>query len=525
MQTWAKRGVQAALVTGGMIAAGTGVASASENCPDRPGSPLGGPMPRPDMLNDGTPSRSGPCFAGELFPEAVGSVPPPAVDASAQQSTTALSGTIDPVRDLLPAVQDALTREIPRITDEPRYQQADPAAGAGRAGQARHAEQVWIPPESADASAALTQPLPRIGHPLELAGWFADSVRPGDSRAGSLTPISGHSNAALGILPQNGTRGRHAAEPALGSPAEGFHRSLSWSGPIGDVVRSSPATAASLPAGAAATDMAPALVVPSEDPAVFGGLAHPAGLVSPWENTLGAEQARQLPTALLSPRTDLTAGELGGGSELRTIPQSLLSSVLSADPVVRPASQQEFVPLQVPGELQEQVHELPDLSGPVLLEAPATATARDGGAPGVEAPLPVLGELNALGGGETSLPGVDRITGALEDNRFSARPVGRSAESALHGFSSTPELTDVTVTVLDELAAAVPERLQVARNPFRPSPVARTAPAGGMALPVLGGGIPDITAAQDLTLPMPAIREDDTSALRALDAAAILRGV
>jgi glycine cleavage system pyridoxal-binding protein P len=41
MQTWAKRGLQTALVTGGLLMLGTGIASADENVnPDAPASPL-----------------------------------------------------------------------------------------------------------------------------------------------------------------------------------------------------------------------------------------------------------------------------------------------------------------------------------------------------------------------------------------------------------------------------------------------------------------------------------------------------
>ena len=41
MQTWAKRGVQTALVTGGLLMLGTGIASADDDVsPDAPASPL-----------------------------------------------------------------------------------------------------------------------------------------------------------------------------------------------------------------------------------------------------------------------------------------------------------------------------------------------------------------------------------------------------------------------------------------------------------------------------------------------------
>ena len=51
MQTWAKRGIQTALVTGGLLMLGTSIASASENVnPDRPASPIdGGGLPALDI--------------------------------------------------------------------------------------------------------------------------------------------------------------------------------------------------------------------------------------------------------------------------------------------------------------------------------------------------------------------------------------------------------------------------------------------------------------------------------------------
>ncbi|HWE90802.1 MAG TPA: hypothetical protein VG317_15185 [Pseudonocardiaceae bacterium] len=48
MQTWAKRGIQTALVTGGLLMLGTGIASASENVnPDSPASPIDGGLTVP----------------------------------------------------------------------------------------------------------------------------------------------------------------------------------------------------------------------------------------------------------------------------------------------------------------------------------------------------------------------------------------------------------------------------------------------------------------------------------------------
>ncbi|ALG14399.1 beta strand repeat-containing protein [Kibdelosporangium phytohabitans] len=59
MQTWARRGLQTALVTGGLLMLGTGIASANENVnPDRPASPLDPKVAVPVRLHDnalGTP--------------------------------------------------------------------------------------------------------------------------------------------------------------------------------------------------------------------------------------------------------------------------------------------------------------------------------------------------------------------------------------------------------------------------------------------------------------------------------------
>ncbi|MCP2333007.1 MULTISPECIES: hypothetical protein [Actinoalloteichus] len=52
MQSWAKRGVQAALVTSGLLIVGQGgAAAAAECCPDRPSSPLTGTIPLPHGEN------------------------------------------------------------------------------------------------------------------------------------------------------------------------------------------------------------------------------------------------------------------------------------------------------------------------------------------------------------------------------------------------------------------------------------------------------------------------------------------
>jgi hypothetical protein len=62
MQTWAKRGLQTALVTGGLLMLGTGIASADEDVnPDKPASPLDGSVSVPTHMHGnaiGTPLGS-----------------------------------------------------------------------------------------------------------------------------------------------------------------------------------------------------------------------------------------------------------------------------------------------------------------------------------------------------------------------------------------------------------------------------------------------------------------------------------
>ncbi|GGI83141.1 hypothetical protein GCM10011581_20490 [Saccharopolyspora subtropica] len=390
MQTWAKRGVQAALVTGGMLAVGTGVAAASETCPERPTAPLGESVlpPALDELGDEA-AHSGRCLAGELLRDDAGQRQhnAPLVASRADHSQTALRGTLDPVHDLLPAIENERTREFPALR-----------------------EVNWLRPTE----------------PLHLAGWVADPAA-----ARPLEP---------GLPPIDGRR------PV--TPAEGFHRSLSWAGPIGEVIQGGAGT---LDEGAfrtgAVLDVPADLVIPHDDLVYFDGFAdRPGGIVDLWEGVLTG--GRGLVSA---EQVDLTSAELPGlRNEVHTVPTDVVVSALSAF-AAPPAPRPDVVPLQVPGEHQMQAHEVPDLNSLPIIEVSQTQRfAPRTESPGVSAPLPVLGNLNALRGGQTAVPQVNRIAAALEG----AQPRSR---------------------------------------------VART---GG--LPVLGG-VPDITAAQGETLLTPGV--------------------
>ncbi|MEV0050305.1 hypothetical protein AB0H34_07395 [Saccharopolyspora shandongensis] len=445
MQTWAKRGVQAALVTGGMLAVGTGVASASQACPERPTPPLGESMLPPvldELGDDAVPADR--CFAGELFPESSGTrYNAPLVESRTSHPVTAIAGTIDPVHDLLPAVENELTREMPALRD-------------------------WhIPAQTA---------------PLHLAGWVAD---PAEARPLDLVP---------GLSPFDGER------PV--TPAEGFHRSLSWAGPIGAVIQGGANTLdeGAFPTGAL-LDVPADLMIPHDDLVYFDGFSAPAGgIVDLWEDALVGGQG-----GLVTPdQVDLTTAELPGlRSDLRTVPHEVLAGALSAV-AAEPAPRADLVPLEVPGEHQVKANEIPDLTGiPLVSVSQTPGTTQRSESPGVTAPLPVLGELNAFSGGQTSVPQVSRISAALD---------GTAARSEEPAFTAAPLRSDVAVTVLDELAAAVPPEKVVTQNPLRSVPAPRT---GGMALPVLDGGVPDITAVQGHTLPTPGLTSD--GALRSLE--------
>lgn len=348
MQTWAKRGVQTALVTGGMLAVGTGVASAGDACPQRP-MPLGESV-FPPALDDTAPL--GRCLAGDLFTE------------GAQHN----SPVVESRRDLDESANE-LTREIPAL----RFQES----------------------------------------PLQLAGWAADpsEAKPLDLR-------------------------RSPQGPAPVTPAEGFHRSLSWSASIGDVVRdramdSGPQTAE--------------LVIPHDDLVYFDGFGPANGIMELYEGALASREEAPVETGglLATDSVDLTAADVGGlRSDLRTVPPLVLSAAL-AEPPAEPAAPVDFVPLDVPGERQAPVTEVPPLSGLSLLELSKTPGTIERSGPGLSAPIPGFGELNALQNGQASAPTPNRITAALEDTVLPSQTMvaSRSELPLLSGTTGAPDVT------------------------------------------------------------------------------------
>ncbi|SDP75315.1 hypothetical protein SAMN04487905_108122 [Actinopolyspora xinjiangensis] len=452
MQTWARRGMQAALVTGGMIAAGTGVASASGNCPERPTSPLGDPLTPAEAAGDGTPSRSGLCFAGELFPEGDGGWHETVSNATADT----LVGVVEPIRDVQPEGDNEATQRIPRITDVPSPGLEETAEFT--------TEQQWIPPRAGPAEGFPTEPArPGLSTKLPELSWRTDVGRAGNVR----------SEAPFTAQPRERSRGRHAAQESR--PADGFHRSLSWSGPIGHVVETFVEGARHVDESTAT--ILPALVTPAHDPAVAPELAAPRGGVS---GTASSEAPGVRSGLLATDSIDLTRSGLDTGPDLRTVPRESLRSALSARTGGEHHRGEESAPLQLPDEALQRAEEVPALVAPELLVSEVPSTDGD---PGVAEPLR---EFNAFGG-NVETGSFSRIARELTVDGTAALAEHGSEPSEV-AFTDTPELSPVVVRVVDELTTALPEREQVAANPFRERPSARgAAPAVGMALPVLSG--------------------------------------
>lgn len=324
MQPWARRGVQAALVTGGMLAVGTGVASDLEGSESRGAQP-----PRVPHADDDAVSFGG--FEG------------PSPQAGRDPSTTQpiferLAGIVDPLRDVLADIGQA--GEIPG-----RHRLAPPAPAR-----------------------------------MELAGWVMDTAQPG---------ICDHPGAAAqspdGDVP-------------FGTPSEGFHRSLSWTGAV---------TAVS---GDDRVPLDRALVVPTDDPATFASFDEPDSIVELWEGVVG----NGTPVDLVVPEAiDLTVARIAEPpSEVYTVPRDVVDSALSTVFAPAPAPR-EFIPLTVPGEFQEQANEVPKLSDLVDLAQWESALHR--AAPG-DSTVPLFEGMPA-----GSAAG-SRITVALEGSPMSSPP-------------------------------------------------------------------------------------------------------
>lgn len=107
MQTWAKRGIKTALLTGGLLMLGTGIASADEDVnPDRPASPLDGSITVPVHA------------ANNAIGTPFGRYDLPAYDRELTLSPTMVTGAGLPALPALPGARTADATSVAPVTDD-----------------------------------------------------------------------------------------------------------------------------------------------------------------------------------------------------------------------------------------------------------------------------------------------------------------------------------------------------------------------------------------------------------------------
>lgn len=306
MQPWARHRVQGTLITGGMAAGRTGIASHRTMSAASAAQPARVPHARDDRSSFGDLGTTQPIFG-------------------------CLSGFLDP----------------------PRERVCEPGLPGGIAGRHRSAR--------------------RTPARMELAGWVIDVAQPG---------IRGH----------GGSRTTDGDVP-FGTPSEGFHRSLSWTGAVG------------------CDDRVPVdrgLVAPTDDPATVNGFDEPGSIMELWEGLLGSGVPEDLVTL---DAVDLTVGSIPEPPfEVYTVPPELVKAALSTVFAPQPPPH-EFIPLTVPGEFQQRVNEVSSLNLDLLTTqygsylddktVPLFATMADTGASKIVA---------ALGGSPMSGPPPNPLT-------------------------------------------------------------------------------------------------------------------
>ena len=469
MHTRARRGFhagageQSAPVTGNVPTAGADGSEAPATRPDRSvpqdgrrarRSTVGSPTSNP--MFDAAPNRAFDAAPNAAVERTVRNAP----RHGAHPGTT-MSGTLDPVRDVLPTIEDQRTQVIPAL-DEQGWVRSDRTSQHSQNSQ-----------HSRTSQHPRTSQYPRTSRDLRHDEPTHRFRRPDHDRSSELTHPQLNVRAARAY-------GRHAA---AGTPAEGFPRSLSWNGRIGTVRKEVPPDQTF----GGIVDPGAGLVQPSEDPAVAPAFEPADGIVALWQGALGRTPAATpaggpapAPTiaegGLLSPESvDLASGELPKTNSRRhLVPGGLLSAALS--PIARPPHPKaDVLPVQLPGDHQEQVDELPDVSRGIALTADPGSEI-----PGIYAPLPGLEDLAALGR-QVSAP-LSRITEALDGQDSAVRD---PLPSRLPGFTDAPLRSSVVLREVDDLLAAVPERERVIENPFR---LDDAKAVGGMSLPLLDGG-------------------------------------
>ncbi|MQA08513.1 MAG: hypothetical protein GEU98_08160 [Pseudonocardiaceae bacterium] len=214
MQTWAKRGIQTALVTGGLLMLGTGIASADENVnPDRPASPLDGSLNIPVHADNnaiGTPGgqvdlpavnkdiKVSPKEVTDKLPAPVKEATEPATGAADQVGAAGADAASQVTEKAAPA-----TEPVGSATEQAgkQVEQASPQAGKAVRGAGEHlakADKAGAAPTSNQISGDLVAPIEISGNALALGG-NAEVENDASQSTSTQTPVNTDgSGTALG---------------------------------------------------------------------------------------------------------------------------------------------------------------------------------------------------------------------------------------------------------------------------------------------------------------------------------------
>ncbi|MEU3272221.1 hypothetical protein ABZ639_15370 [Saccharomonospora sp. NPDC006951] len=214
MQTWAKRGIQTALVTGGLLMLGTGIASADEKVdPDTPAGPL-------DVTAD---------FPVEIDDNAVG-IPGQQVDLPSHHNEISTKPVTDPIDMAAPPAREAMAP----ITDPlaaaaaPVHRTATIAGNAGsRIGSAARA---YVPAQRAAAAPPAVRPSEPTSDPLlgnKVTGDVTMPIQITGNAFGVLGEAETHS-----IREQTNNHDTDVSTSGAGSALAGNVVALDWSAPV-----------------------------------------------------------------------------------------------------------------------------------------------------------------------------------------------------------------------------------------------------------------------------------------------------
>ncbi|OZM72717.1 hypothetical protein CFN78_13915 [Amycolatopsis antarctica] len=178
MQTWAKRGIQTALVTGGLLMLGTGIASADENVnPDTPAGPLDLNVTIPIDIDDnaiGTPlgQMNLPGYHGEIstkpLTEPLHKATAPVME-QLKPVTDAAAPVTKPVHEAAGMVTDAASEAGQRLSE---LQQQDESASPVPFTAPEHAK-AEAPEDAAEGNRVdldIVAPVQIVGNALALGG-------------------------------------------------------------------------------------------------------------------------------------------------------------------------------------------------------------------------------------------------------------------------------------------------------------------------------------------------------------------